>query len=94
MFLNSCKTLFISPLFHTDFKEKAELFNTYFAKQFSLIKNYRKLPPQLHFLSGKCLAKVKLVYTEILMFIQNLNSNKVHGHHSDVENKQKLNMSL
>ena len=39
----------IQPLFHnkkstTDFKEKAELFNSFFAKQCSLIKNESKLP--------------------------------------------------
>ena len=48
----------IPPLFHsnkfiTDVKEKAELFNTFFAKQCSLIKNDSKLPLGLHFLTDK-----------------------------------------
>ena len=42
-FLNNKKIPLIPPLFHenkfvTDFKEKAELFNSFFAKQCSLIK--------------------------------------------------------
>ena len=56
--LNNRKTLVIPPLFHnnkfvTDFKGKAELFNSFFAKQCSLIKNGSKLPPRLHFLTDK-----------------------------------------
>ena len=43
IFLNNRKIPVIPPLFHnnkfvTDFKEKAELFNSFFAKQCSLIK--------------------------------------------------------
>ena len=49
IFLNNRKIPVIPPLFHnnkfvTDFKEKAELFNPFFAKQCSLIKNDSKLP--------------------------------------------------
>ena len=48
-FLNNKKILFITPLFHenhfiTDFKEKAELLNSFFAKQCSLIRNDSELP--------------------------------------------------
>ena len=75
----------IPPLFHdnkcvTDFKEKAERFNYFFAKQCSLIKNDSKLPPRLHLLTDKSLSKVKFVNTDILKIIQNLNPNKAHGH--------------
>ena len=43
IFLNNKKTLFIPPFFHenrfiTDFKEKAELFNSFFSSQCSLLK--------------------------------------------------------
>ena len=75
----------IPPLFHdnkcvTDFKEKAERFNYFFAKQCSLIKNDSKLPPRLHLLTDKSLSMVKFVNTDILKIIQNLNPNKAHGH--------------
>ena len=56
MFLSNRKRPVIPPLFHsnrfaTDFKEKTELFISFFAKQCSLIKNDSKLPPRLHFLT-------------------------------------------
>ena len=55
-FLNNKKIPLIPLLFHenkfvTDFKEKAELFNAFFAKQCSLIKSNSKLPSHLHYLT-------------------------------------------
>ena len=84
-FLNNRKIPVIPPLFHnnkfaTDLKEKAELFNSLFAKQCSLIKNDSKIPPRLHFPIDKRLSTVKFVNTDILKIIQNLNPNKAHGH--------------
>ena len=84
-FLNNRKIPVIPPIFHTnkfvtDFKEKAELFNSFFAKQCSLIKYDSRLPPRLHFLTDKRLSTVKFVNTDILKIIQNLNPNKAHGH--------------
>ena len=85
IFLNNRKIPVIPTLFHsnkfvTDFKEKAELFNSFFAKQCSLIKNGSKLPPRVHFLTDKRLSTVKFVSNDILKIIQNLNPNKAHGH--------------
>ena len=82
IFLNNRKIPVIPPLFHnnkfvTDFKEKAELFNSLFAKQCSLIKNDSKLPPRLHFLTDKRLSTIKFVDTDILKIIRNLNPNKL-----------------
>ena len=64
IFLNNRKIPVIPPLFHnnkfvTDFKEKAELFNSFFSKQCSLIKNGSKtssstsLPNRQAFINGK-----------------------------------------
>ena len=55
----------------TGFKEKAKLFNAFFAKRCSLIKNSNKLISHLHYL---------LKYIYIFKIIQNLDPNKVHGH--------------
>ena len=85
MFLNNPKIPVIPPLFYnnkfvTGVKEKAELFNSFFSKQCSLIKNGSKLPPRLHFLTEKRLSTVKSVSNDILKIIQNLNPNKTHDH--------------
>ena len=85
IFLNNRKIPVFPPLFCnnkfvTDCKEKAELFNSFFAKQCSQIKNDSKLPPRLHFLTDKRLSTLKFVNTGILKIIKNLNQNKAHGH--------------
>ena len=56
-FLNKKKLSLIPPLFHenlfiTDFKEEAELFNSFFAKQCFLIRNDSELPTSLSFYTG------------------------------------------
>ena len=84
-FLNNRKIPVIPPFLHnnkfvTDFKEKAELSNSFFAKQCSLIKNDSKLPPRLCFLTDKRLSSIKFVDTDILKIIRNFNPNKAHGH--------------
>ena len=61
----------------TDFQE---LFNSFFAKQCSLIKNESKLPSRLRFLTDKHLSMIKFVNADISEIIQNLNPNKSHGH--------------
>ena len=58
--LNNKKIPLIPPLFHgneyvTDFKKKAELFNSFFATRCSLISNTSKLPLNLHFTTEKLL---------------------------------------
>ena len=53
MLLNNNKIPCIHPSFYqekyvTDFKKKAELFNSFFAKQYSIIQNSGKLPLTLN----------------------------------------------
>ena len=79
-FLNDKKIPLIPPLFHgneyvTDFKKKAELFNSFFAKQCSLV-----LPLNLHFTTKKLLDTLTFSNNDIEKIIQNLDQNKAHGH--------------
>ena len=58
-FLDDKKILCIPPVFHDnkfviDFREKAELFNTFFAEQCSLPKCNSELPKNLLFLTEIC----------------------------------------
>ena len=57
-FFNNKRIPLIPPLFHgneyeTDFKKKAELFNSFIAKQCSLISNSSELPLNLHYATEK-----------------------------------------
>ena len=79
------KIYLILPLFHEnkfviDFKEKAELFNPFFAKQCSLIKSSSKLLSHLHYFTDNRLSFVNFSQDDIAKIIQNLDPNKAHGH--------------
>ena len=85
MLLNNKKIPLIPPLdydnrFITDFKEKAELFNSFFSKQCSLISNNSSLPNYINYATENLLSTVALSVESIGKIIQNLDSNKAHGH--------------
>ena len=84
-FFNNKKIPLIPPLFHgnkyvTDFKKKAELFNSFFAKQCSLISNNSELPLNLHYATKKRSNALSFSNNDIEKMIQNLDPNKAHGH--------------
>ena len=83
--LNNKKIPLIPPLFHenkfvTDFKEKAELFNSHFATQCSLMSNSSKLPSHIKYLTDNPLSFVSFPNDKIAKVIQNLDPNKAHSH--------------
>ena len=85
IFLNNKKIPFIPPLLHEDrfvidFKEKAELFNSFFSNQCSLLKNYCKLPTNLRYVTDKRLRKINFTTDNIEKNIVILNPSKAHGH--------------
>ena len=82
MLLNNKKIPLIPPLYYdnrfiTDFKEKAELFNSFFSKQCSLISNNSSLPNYINYTTEKRLSTVALSVKAIGKIIQNLDSNKM-----------------
>ena len=85
IFLNNKEILLIPTLFHenrfiTDFKEKAELFNSFFSNQCSLLKNCSKLPTNPRYATDKRLRTINFTADNIEKIIVSLNSNKAHGH--------------
>ena len=79
--LNNKKIPLIPPLFHenkfvTDFKEKAELFNSHFVTQCSLISNSSKLSSHIQYVTDNCLSCVSFSHNTIATVIQNLQSVK------------------
>ena len=85
MFLNNKKIPCIPPLRHqnkyvTDFKEKAEIFNSFFAEQCSLMNNSSKLPSTFLKRTDKFISSVSFSSNHIARIIRDLDPNKVHGH--------------
>ena len=83
-FLNNKKIPCIPSLFHenklvTDFREKAEIFNYFFAKQCSLINSDSSLPCEIIKKTNNCLYSVRFSTEDTLQIINNLDSNKAHG---------------
>ena len=84
-FLNNKKIPCIPPLLHEnkfiiDFRSKAEIFNTFFAKQCSLINTSSVLPTTLIMKTRGSLSTIRFTSDDILKIIRNLDPNKAHGH--------------
>ena len=82
-FHNNKKIPSIPPIFHknrfvTNFKEKAELFNSFFVKQCSIIDNGSEISSFLY--PRIFLSNIPFTEKHIEKVIQNLDSNKAHGH--------------
>ena len=74
-FLNDKNILCIPPVFYDnkfgiDFREKVEIFNTFFAEQYSLPKNNSELPKNLLFLTEKRLSNVQISNENIIKIIK------------------------
>ena len=85
IFLNNKKIPLIAPLFHekhfiSDFNEKAELFNSFFSNQCSLLKNCSKLPTNLRYVTDKRLRTINFTTDNIEKIIVSLNPSKAHCH--------------
>jgi len=63
----------------SDVSQKADVFNTFFANQCSLIENNSVLPPFNQPLVDNSLDTVHFDNAKLLAFIRALDSNKAHG---------------
>ena len=83
-FLNNKKIPFVPPIYHnnyiTDFKEKAEIFNSFFAKQCTIVKNTGQIPTDSLKRTNNCLSTVPFTKDDIVKIIKNRDPNKTHGH--------------
>ena len=83
--LNDKRIPCIPPLFHdnkfvTDFKKKAELFNSFFSKQCSIIDYGSKLPFNLVYHTNEKLSHIVFNSEDIGKVISGLDLNKAHRH--------------
>ena len=84
-FYNDKKIPLIPPLLvddkHvTDIKTKTNIFNEYFAEQYTLLKNNSVLPSNQTFLTQSRLTSLDFSEEKILKTIRALNIHKAHGH--------------
>ena len=82
--VNQKKVPCIPPIFHnneyvTDFQEKSEIFNSFFANQCSLIPNNSTLPSELKLLTEHTLTFCDFSKSDIFQIINNQHSNKAHS---------------
>ena len=87
IFLNNKKIPLIPLLFHenhfiTDFKEKAELSNSFFSNQCSFLKNCSKPSTNPRFVGDKRLRTINFTVDNIEKIFVSLNSNKALGHNN------------
>ena len=83
--LNNKKLLCIPSLFHknklvTDFRKEADIFNSFFAKQCSLINSDSPLPSEIIKKTDNSLYSVIFSTENILQIINKLDSHKAHVH--------------
>ena len=84
-FLTDKKVPCIPPIFHknrfiTNFRERAELFNYFFASQSSLVRNSSVLPTDFELFTDKSLSNITFSVNSIIRIISSLDPNKAHGH--------------
>ena len=64
----------------TDFKEKCQIFNSYFSEQCTLLKNICTLPNICSKHANNILDTIIFSKEDIYKIIKNLDPNKAHGH--------------
>ena len=72
-------SLYHNGNFITDFRQKAELFNSFFPEYYSILLNSSKLSTNLAPRTDQSITFIKFSQDDILKIIQNLNPNKAHG---------------
>ena len=83
-FFNGKKVPIIPPFlfngaFVTDFQEKAKIFNSFFAKQCTLVSNYSVLPSEFTYMTEERMQSITLSESDVIKVIRALNVNKAHG---------------
>ena len=84
-FVNDSKIPLIPPLLVdnklvTDFLDKANLFNNFFAKQCTPISNDSTVPVNINFETRERLSSLEFCVDDIVKIIRSLDQNKAHGH--------------
>ena len=84
-FFNGKKVPIIPPLLVngtsvTDFQEKANIFNSFFAKQCTLVSSNSVLPSEFTYLTKKYIQSINFSESNVIKITKALDANKAHGH--------------
>ena len=84
-FFKNKKIPVIPPIFHdnkfiTDFKQKAEIFNSHFSKKCTPLIDNSKIPLECPRKSNESLSSIAFEMNDIEKIIKNLDPDKSHGH--------------
>ena len=98
-FLNNKKIPCIPPIYHnnnyiTDFKEKPQIFNNFFAKQCTLVKSTNKLLTDSFNRANNLLSTISFSKDDFVKIIKNLNPNKAHGFDQEGLNKKEIQLNF
>ena len=74
------RCIFHHKKFVTDFSKKADLFNSFFAKQCSVIESNSVLPSSSIPVTDQCLANIEFTKDDVKRIVCKLDPNKAHGH--------------
>ena len=71
--------LLVNDIFVTDFKEKAGIFNSFFANQCNILDNSSNIP-EINYKTNKRISTINFSSSDLSKIIKELNPNKAHGH--------------
>ena len=85
IFVNDSKiplipSLLVDNKLVTDFLDKANLFNNFFAKQCAPLSKDRTVPVNINFEARERLSSLQLCVYDIVKIIRPLDQNEAHGH--------------
>ena len=83
--LNGKKSPRVPPIYNnnryvTDFKEKCQIFSSYFSEQCNLLKNISTLPNTCSKHTNNISDTITFSKEDIYKIIKNIDTNKAHGH--------------
>ena len=75
-------TLLFNGVFVTHFQEKANIFNSFFAKQCTLVSNNSVLLSEFTYITEECIQSITFSESDVIKIIKALDVKKAHGHDS------------
>ena len=72
-------SLLFNVAFVTDFQEEANIFNSFFAKQCTLVSNNSVLPSEFTYMTKECMQCITSSGTDVIKIRKVLDVNKAHG---------------